>query len=358
MLKYLSRIAAAAATALAMLSIGTASAQGLKQVTLAYSNPTMIQGTNLIYIPHAMKYWEELGYDVRMVPGRDSTTTVQQLVSGNAQIIMLNTSPVIAANLRTDGDVRSLIISSRTAWRLFSLKENNISGFADLRGKTIGVPTVSSGGEMYLRDALKEVGIDPDKDVRIVVAGFGAQAMEAMKAGRVDAILTFQIQAAQYQAQGVELNILADQKWLEFPDHGLAMSEKVAAADPDMALAIARGFAMAQVFEQANPECSARIYNKVYVRDLTPEVERNHSYAAKISQEQRQRDFEAAGGELWGNIDLEGLDKLQAFLKENGVIETTVDSARLVISVPDLVKQANDFDHEKVKQDAIACEGF
>lgn len=356
MMKCLSRIAAAA-TLVAALATG-ASAQNLKQVTLAYSNPTMIQGTNLIYIPHAMKYWEEQGYDVRMVPGRDSTTTVQQLVSGNAQIIMLNTSPVIAANLRTDGDVRSLIISSRTAWRVFSMKESNINGFADLKGKNIGVPTVSSGGEMYLRDALKEQGIDPDKDVRIVVAGFGAQAMEAMKSGRVDAILTFQIQAAQYQAQGIDLNILSDQKWLEFPDHGLAMSEKTAKADPEMALAIAKGFAMAQVFEQANPECSAKIYNKLYVRDLTPEVERNHSYAAKISQQQRLKDFEAAGGQLWGNIELAGLDKLQAFLKTNGIVETTVDSSRLVIDIPDLVKKANDFDHEKVKQDAIACEGF
>jgi len=354
MLKYLTRIGIAASLAIA--SLGTAGAQSLTPVTLAYSNPAMIQGTNLIYIPLAMKYWEEQGYDVRLVPGRDSTTTVQQLVGGNADVIMLNTSPVIAANIRTNGDVRSLIISSYTAWRLFTLKDGP-TDFEQLRGKNIGVPTVSSGGQTYLEDALRKRGIDPEKDVRIVVAGFGAQAMEALKSGRVDAMLTFQIQAAQYQQQGMDLNILYDEDWVQFPDHGLATTKALAEKDPKMVEAIARGFAMAQVFEQANPECSARIYNKLYVRDLTPQIEEMHKFAAKISQEQRERDFATAGGKLWGNIDPAGLDKLQAFLVKNKVLEAPVDSSTLIID-PEMFAKANDFDHEKVKQDAIACKGF
>lgn len=361
MLKYISRMSAAAATLLATLLVGTATAQDLKQVTIAYSNPTMVQGTNLIYIPEAMGYWREQGYDVRLVPGRDSTTTVQQLVGGNADIIMLNTSPVIAANAQTEGNVRSLIISSYTAWRVFALGNSGLKNLADFKGKTIGTPTVAGGGNVYVLDGLRKAGLDPDKDVRFVVVGYGAQALEALTSGRVDALLTFQISAAPYIAQGIDLNIIYDEEWVQFPDHGFATLATTAEKDEDMVRAIARGFVMAQVFEQANPECSARIYHKNYVRELTPEVERINFFAAKISQEQRLADFKRAnrnGGELWSAQDLEGLEKLQAFMKANGMLEETFDVNRLVIDLPNLVEEANNFDHERVKQEAIACAGF
>lgn len=361
MLKYLSRITAIAATALVTLQIGTAVAQPLQQVTIAYSNPTMVQGTNLIYIPEAMGYWRELGYDVRLVPGRDSTTTVQQLVGGNVDIAMLNTSPVIAANAQTDGSVRSLIISSYTAWRVFTLANSGLTDLADFKGKTIGTPTVAGGGNAYVLDGLRKAGLDPDSDVRFVVVGYGAQALEALTSGRVDALLTFQISAAPYFAQGIDLNIIYDENWVQFPDHGFATLAATAEKDEAMVRAIAKGFVMAQVFEQANPECSARIYNKNYVRELTPEVERINFFAANISKEQRLADYQRAnrnGTALWSAQDLEGLAKLQEFMKANAMLDETFDVKRLVIDLPDLIEQANDFDHEAVKQQAIACEGF
>ena len=357
-LKYAS---AAVVAACAALTATTASSQQLQQVTLAYSNPTMVQGTNLIYIPEAMGYWREQGYDVRLVPGRDSTTTIQQLVSGNADIIMLNTSPVIAANIQTEGEVRSLIISSYTAWRVFSLASSGLTDLSQFKGKTIGTPTVAGGGNVYVHDGLRKAGLDPETDVRFVVVGYGAQALEALTSGRVDALLTFQISAAPYFAQGIDLNIIYDEEWVQFPDHGLATTQTKASQDEKMVRAIARGFVMAQVFEQANPECSARIYHKNYVRELTPAVEKINFHAANISKEQRLVDYNRMnrnGTSLWSAQDIEGLDKLQAFLKKNGMIEETFDSGRLVIDLANLVEEANDFDHEKVKKDAMDCAGF
>lgn len=330
----------------------------LQQVTLAYSNPAMLLGTNTIYIPHAMGYWEEQGYDVRMVPGRDSTTTVQQLISGNADVVLINTSPIIAANARTNGDVRSLIISSYTSFRVFAPTQGGIEEVEDLRGKTIGVPVVGSGAALYLEDYLRKNDIDPENDVRIVVAGHGAQALEALQSGRVDALLTFYTAAAQYLAQGIELNILYDPEWLEFPDHGMASKQSVADADPDMLVALARGFAMSLVFEQASPECSARIYHTVYGRNSTEEIIQQDIWATETSKEARMASFEKAGGELWGRIDTAGLDRLQDFLLANSMIEEKVDSQDLVIDIEDLFERANDFDHERVRQDALACEGF
>lgn len=213
------------------------------------------------------------------------------------------------------------------------------------------------GATVHLNDALRKSGIDPEADVKFVVAGVGGQALEALRSGRIDALVTFRVQAHVLEAQGVELNVLYDDEWLQFPDYGLATKKSTADRDPKMVEDIARGFAMGLVFEQANPECSARIFNKLYVRDLTEETEKFNLFAAQRSKEERLNDFKKAGGKYWGNIDMAGLGKVQDFLLRNKVIDQTVPVEELMVD-PGIVPRANQFDADKVRQDAIDCFGF
>jgi energy-coupling factor transporter ATP-binding protein EcfA2 len=53
--------------------------------------------------------------------------------------------------------------------------DSPINTIRDLKGKTIGVTSIASGGNLVGRALAAEAGFDPDKDVSIVVADEGAQ---------------------------------------------------------------------------------------------------------------------------------------------------------------------------------------
>jgi len=65
-------------------------------------------------------------------------------------------------------------------------KDSPIKSAADLKGKVIGTNAYGSGVYFQMVLWLKQHGIDPEKDVKIVETGFPASA-DAIRSGRVDA---------------------------------------------------------------------------------------------------------------------------------------------------------------------------
>src|SRR5699024_3076395 len=55
----------------------------------------------------------------------------------------------------------------------------------DLKGKTIGIPDFKSPTDLWARNAVKNAGLDPDKDVEFAVLPIPAMT-EAIKSGKVD----------------------------------------------------------------------------------------------------------------------------------------------------------------------------
>jgi NitT/TauT family transport system substrate-binding protein len=67
-----------------------------------------------------------------------------------------------------------------------------IKSAADLRGKATAVTRLGSTTHFYLRSALSQLGLDPEKDVSILQLGAGGEIAAAMAGGRVmAAALTF-----------------------------------------------------------------------------------------------------------------------------------------------------------------------
>ena len=65
------------------------------------------------------------------------------------------------------------------------LADSGIRSAADLKGKTLGVNAVGTAVDIILRTYLKQNGIDPQADVKIVEIGFGAMGA-ALRERRID----------------------------------------------------------------------------------------------------------------------------------------------------------------------------
>ena len=76
----------------------------------------------------------------------------------------------------------------RAYWEVRVLPDSPIQQYSDLAGKKIGMIREGDTGLNAARLHLKQIGIDPEKDVTWAAVGQGGSAGNALKTGQVDAL--------------------------------------------------------------------------------------------------------------------------------------------------------------------------
>lgn len=347
------------AAALGALSAGMtfSHADELEKVRLVSGNPVMVVSTPELYVPLAMGWWRDEGFDVEVLYAQGSSAGAQLMVGGSGEVGMINTIPIVVADSKGAADIRAVSVITNTVWQIVTLKDGGVTNAADLKGKTVGLAVPGPGGAMYLNALLKKVGVNPG-EVRQVVSGVGLQSLEALRKGSIDAFLTYRPDIVQLEVLGGEFNALYDEAWLRFPDYGLVATKQAIDENPDMVEAIARGVSKANIFMNENPACVARIYGKDYAAQAGQRSAEQDTRIIAGQLADRDIPFAQTGGQLRGVVDPAGMDELQDFLVANGVIEKKLDTQNLIIDRPGFYERVNDFSVEEVKKQARECPGY
>jgi NitT/TauT family transport system substrate-binding protein len=93
-----------------------------------------------------------------------------------------------------------------------------IRRIGDLKGRRVGIQTLSNSGHLYLSIMARHVGLDPKEDIEWVVPADG-NAMELFAAGETDAFLGFPPEPQELRARGFDrviLSTLADRPWSQY----------------------------------------------------------------------------------------------------------------------------------------------
>ena len=61
------------------------------------------------------------------------------------------------------------------------LEDGPIKDVKDLKGKTVGVFSLATGGIAFMKSYMRANGMDPDKDIQLVAVGLGAPPIEALR---------------------------------------------------------------------------------------------------------------------------------------------------------------------------------
>jgi len=117
------------------------------------------------------------------------------------EIIAINASPtVLQALLANEIDAASISVTTLTSSRLAGadtvmivgvvptfvdhiVSVSNITAVEQLKGKTAGVNRLGSTSDLGLRLALRKLGVDPNKDVKIIPTGGTAERFAALSKG-------------------------------------------------------------------------------------------------------------------------------------------------------------------------------
>lgn len=358
-----SALLAAAMLALAAAHASTeaiAQDKRLKRVRIAVGTSLLNVGYPMLTLPGPLGYWKAEGYDVEVLPVGASLQAIQQIVAGNADFAEVNASVIVQANARNSLPVRVLSVNGVIDWSVAVNADGPIKSVKDLKGKTIGVFSLATGGIAYFNSFLRANGLDPAKDVELVPLGLGAPPVEALKSGKVQALLYWAAAIATFENAGLKLTKLVGEDWRSYPDYSLAAMQATLDKDPAMAIGIARGVAKGTVYALANPDCARRLHWRNYPSTKPTGADEATLINWDMNTQRAQLDsladgFSLNGGKYWGAVELAPLDRLVKFMLEAKQIDKPVRAASMMTTIPGFTAKVNDFDVRAIEADAKAC---
>ncbi len=205
-------------------------------------------------IPLEMGFWQQDGVDVDVIGIQGSTAGVQQVAAKQVAFATVGPETVLLARAK-GAKIKAIYTYARiTIQRALALEGKGIEQPEDMRGKTIGVVSMSTGSVPYCRQMLVTAGIDPDKDVKWLAVGQGSQAAMALKRGTVDVYCTWDTAAAPLEAGGMKFVEIEPPYHDDLIGNVIITHEDYLAEHPDIAATVARGIAKSTIFGLANPE--------------------------------------------------------------------------------------------------------
>lgn len=155
-------------------------------IRIGYTNA---QGAKIpVFIAKEQRIFDKYGLDVRLTRVSPGRLAVPKLVAGEIHFFLGNSQPIIEA-IATEK--KPLVIIASLGKERFAIYTNpSITRTEDLKGRRFGVSTPGASQDRIAARALKKLGLDPEKDVRIVATGLNTSIdrLQSVARGEVDAV--------------------------------------------------------------------------------------------------------------------------------------------------------------------------
>lgn len=233
--------------------------------------------------------------------------------------------------------------------------ESSIKSVADMKGKKIGVISMASASAIIAKALAKEAGMDPDRDISLIVVGEAGQSAALVRNGSVDALSQFDTQYALIENAGVKLRRLKHPEIENFPSNAFLALEETLKDRRKEAVALAKGYAMGTAFAMANPEAAIRMLWEVY--PATKSTGKDEATAlrhdiATLNSRAPAWVLEAHGAKRWGDNVVKNYQAYLDWLQVQGVIKNKANAAEFMTN--ELLDDVNTFKTEDIVAEAKA----
>jgi ABC-type nitrate/sulfonate/bicarbonate transport system substrate-binding protein len=162
----------------AVLSAGSAAtAQDRLRLAWAGFSPT----NSPIWVIEDRKLMQKQGVQPEIIAINASPTVLQTLLANEIDAASISVTTLTSSRLAGADTVMIVGVVPTFVDHIVSL--SNVTAVEQLKGKTAGVNRLGSTSDLGLRLALRKLGIDPEKDVKIIPTGGTAERFAALSKG-------------------------------------------------------------------------------------------------------------------------------------------------------------------------------
>jgi NitT/TauT family transport system substrate-binding protein len=254
-------------------------ADGLQRARFAVALKSLTAAFTNVLIPEKLGYAKERGITIEGLGLGSSPAIYAAMAKGDLEFGAI--APSVALPLYAKGEFPPIVsfyeYTYPYKWDVVVLPGSPIKSYQDLRGKKIGVSNFGTTDYPVTRTALKNIGIDPEKDVHWSAVGEGVTAGFALQKGVIDALAYFDTGFAIIENAGIKLDYLPRPD--SIPLIGgffIGATRDFMKNHRDVCIAYGQCVAMGTVYTLANPRAGARAFLDMYpataARGISPEL--------------------------------------------------------------------------------------
>jgi NitT/TauT family transport system substrate-binding protein len=172
-------------------------------------------GQSVLWVTKEAGIFQKNGLDVELLFVQSASLMAQALAGQSLPIAIMSGATAIEGDLK-GGDFLVLLMLKKTPALTYIVSSKNITKPEQLKGKKLGISRFGSVSDFLVRMALRELRLDPNKDVTLLQIGGTPLRTAALQAGTIDAtVLTVE---EKFSAEKFGINVLFDlrQLGLEF----------------------------------------------------------------------------------------------------------------------------------------------
>jgi len=314
-------LAAAACTGLSAFAHAQSPTR-LEKVTVAGWSKPITEVTPLL-VDADKGFYRAQGIALDYVPGAGGGDAIRNILGGQADVAFTDPGSLFAA-LDKGEKLRAIYdIYPQNVFNVVSLKKSGIRKPADLKGKRIGVYSLSSGTRQNLQLLLHTAGL-AESDVQIVVTGLLNFA--PLLQGQVDATAATDTGLAIGRRRGVgEVDVMEVGRYLNVSSDLFVVREEVYLRRKDALRAFLRGYRDAADWMIREPAEAAALAGKRAIdgsdAELALEVIRLRN-ASSVSELTRRQGL--------GAIDVASLQKAAEVYRQLELVRGPIDMRQVV----------------------------
>lgn len=353
-------VTALAGAACIALAPATTSAQTLERVTVGWPANFSANFGHFTF-GQQLGFFKEEGLDLQVVALPGSNAVVQQMLGGGiiSGYVGLETIPIALQPGATKLPIRFVYNYMRQSiWEMAVPAASPIKTFADLKGKTIGTFTPSSGNVIVTRAALGVSGVKID-EVKLLPVGFGAPALIALRSGQVDALNLIDTVHATFEANGFPLRRIAFPPEFDGnPSHGYPVTEETLKTKRETVVKLFRALSKSIIACDANLEACIRSFWAAHpalkpTQGTDAEIMKRE-LSVSTARMKKLLYFRSGQPRLMGSFSDEDWKGIIEALSVGGAIKKT-DLPMNQLYTNELIKEINAFDVDKVVKAAKAA---
>jgi NitT/TauT family transport system substrate-binding protein len=240
-----------------MMAVGSpGAAQEKLRLAWAGFSPT----NSPIWVIEDRKLLQKMGVQPEIISISASPTVLQALLANEIEAASISVTTLTSSRLAGADTVMIVGVVPTFVDHIVSL--GSITAVEQLKGKTAGVNRLGSTSDLGLRLALKKLGIDPEKDVKIVPTGGTAERFAALSKG----ITQFTIIPEPFLTQAEKLGFrnlynITDLK-IPFWWNGILSRESIVKAKRPLILKLARAMVEAIHIIKTEKEYAKSLFKK------------------------------------------------------------------------------------------------
>ncbi len=309
------------AGALPLSSLAQSSPKTDKVVVAGWSKP-ITEITNLL-VEEDKGFFKARGIELAYVPGAGGGDALRNILSGQADIAFTDPGSFFAA-LDKGEKLRAIYdIYPQNVFNVVSLKSQNITKPADLKGKRIGVYSLASGTRQNLQVLLHQAGLS-ESDVTVVVTGLLNFA--PLMQGQVDATAATDTGLLVGKQKGLgDVNVMEVKNYVNISSDFFVVREDTYAQKKDALKRFLQAYQDSAEWMMRSPQEAAKLAVKVAIdgqnEAINLEVIKLRN-ASSVSTTTAQRGL--------GAFDLAALQKGAQAYKAFGVIQRDIKVSDVV----------------------------